>query len=910
MSVAPDSRLIKWLHQCFREDRTRAGVADAYAAKVSGRLMMRRQEVLANGEMEEEVLANNTAVKLLDRVRLYRREKELLYGTLFVCGTISGKRYRAPLVMYPAKMDDAQGFIGASIDHKNYRINPAALEVFDKPDVVSQELEGILRGGVLSHGVLGDVRELIEEQAPQIETSGILKWPHLAASKDVDLAGSEEGLSVCVASGLLLIDRSVGARGVLDELSLLENEEPAAWSGALQGFLTGGGGAVDCEIDGNSLLVPATLSVAQQRVLCSARSNPVTICHGPPGTGKSYTIAAIAIDHIARGESVLVVSKKDHAVNVVHEKLNAIMGGLKATVRAGRKGYKRDMQQFIEGCLAGKNIDHLSTAREGKEAYQRVNQAITALDKDLNFLMGELGKSVSRGELFAMDRPGLTGAIKKWWIKGRVRKKAFLMDVAEGLHRGQRRREEQVRSYLKKRRAYQLKTAMTFQRSRQHIRLFHEGLKKVRSADQTSYFKKVDFKDVLDALPVWLTNLDDVHSALPYQKELFDVVIVDEASQCDTASLLPALQRAKRVVVAGDAQQLRHLSFVSENQLDRFAHEHDVPEALKLDFHYRNVSVMDVAQQRAASASQVGFLDEHFRSKPKIIGFSNTEFYGDALHVMQRDACPFVATSALTSSYVKGGERGDDGVNEKEVKQVVREIREFLKGQEDVPRNLKKSIGVLSPFRAQVDALYSEIRRAFSGVKLTTLLNVHRLRIGTAHSFQGEERDIMILSMAVGKGENPATMRFLEQVDVFNVSVTRAREKCEVVHSVMVDDLSEHSLLGRYLTFVASQMEAVSEAKHAKDDFAREVEELLRPHGIEVTIGQVVAGVDVDMLLSRDGKPLGLDLVGYPGMMQDYVCFEKVQMLRRAGTHIVPLGYAEWCVRKEEIVAQLVKLLE
>ena len=85
-----------------------------------------------------------------------------------------------------------------------------------------------------------------------------------------------------------------------------------------------------------------------------------------------------------------------------------------------------------------------------------------------------------------------------------------------------------------------------------------------------SVYKKiledVDHRSVLKVFPVWLANLSDLNSILPLEENLFDLVLIDEATQCDIASVLPAIFRAKQTVIIGDPNQLRHYSFVSRKR--------------------------------------------------------------------------------------------------------------------------------------------------------------------------------------------------------------------------------------------------------------------------------------------------------------------------------------------------------
>ena len=118
----------------------------------------------------------------------------------------------------------------------------------------------------------------------------------------------------------------------------------------------------------------------------------------------------------------------------------------------------------------------------------------------------------------------------------------------------------------------------------------------------------------------------------PPQPGLFDVVVIDEASQCDPALACVALMRAQRAVVVGDPHQLRHVCFLSHAREQAAFTQYELPAELRERFRYRR-SLFDIAAD-AVDQQNLFFLREHFRSHPQIIGFSNHHFYDDALHLM------------------------------------------------------------------------------------------------------------------------------------------------------------------------------------------------------------------------------------------------------------------------------------
>ena len=144
--------------------------------------------------------------------------------------------------------------------------------------------------------------------------------------------------------------------------------------------------------------------------------------------------------------------------------------------------------------------------------------------------------------------------------------------------------------------------------------------------------QKLDVETLTHFLPVWLVKIDEIASCLPMQKDVFDVAIVDEAAQCDIASCLPIFQRAKKIIVAGDTNQLRHLSFLSEKQMNVFQKEHQITDPIR--FNFRKKSLLDFTIENIAKGDQIVLLNEHYRSLPEIIQFSNELFYGSTLRIM------------------------------------------------------------------------------------------------------------------------------------------------------------------------------------------------------------------------------------------------------------------------------------
>lgn len=293
------------------------------------------------------------------------------------------------------------------------------------------------------------------------------------------------------------------------------------------------------------------------------------------------------------------------------------------------------------------------------------------------------------------------------------------------------------------------------------------------------------FKGVVQSiggnLPVWIVTNLSVRNALPLEPDLFDLVIVDEASQCDIPSALPLLFRARRALIIGDPHQLRHISTLSPIEEQNLAAEHSVGHLLE-KWSYNQRSLYALAEGTLIEhGSQPLFLAEHYRSHPEIIEFSNRTFYKGQLILRT----PLEKLSAKLGSERLGvfwhdvpgvvGRSSRSAVNETELRAVIDLLDEWV-STGFLPRE-ELSFGIVTPFRLQMQRLEEAVRDRpwWDRVK-------GRLTVGTAHRFQGDERDVMIFSPVVASGMPPRLSHWVAETNqLLNVAITRARGALHVV---------------------------------------------------------------------------------------------------------------------------------
>ncbi|MGL6010901.1 MAG: DEAD/DEAH box helicase, partial [Shewanella oncorhynchi] len=427
---------------------------------------------------------------------------------------------------------------------------------------------------------------------------------------------------------------------------------------------------------------------------------------------------------------------------------------------------------------------------------------------------------------------------------------------------------------------------------------FASALRARQSAKQLDGFYKTDFDALKQTFPIWLSSLASLHKVLPMEQQMFDLVIIDEATQANIAACLPALQRAKAALVVGDSKQLRHFSFLSRAKQTQIQTQLGLAPDCRGLMSYRDASMLDLASLSLASQSQVVFLNEHFRSKPELIQFSNLQFYQGMLKIMQHRPC---TSSGHLHRVQVTGSRDSKGINAIEAEALIQKLAQLIDEQENVL--VPSSIGVLSCFRNQTEYLSQQILARFSAQQLER----HQLRIATPFGFQGEERDIMLLSFSITANDSRAAV-YLNREDMFNVAITRAKQMQWLFLSVQAHELPNNNLLATYLAS-AGQFQAAHNYVDALDSFGQSVAQAIEAKGITVWRAYHLAGLELDILCRYGNQYLAIDLIGYPGPWADFFEIELYKLLQRAGIKLIPVSYGLWCQQRELCIQHICQQL-
>ncbi|MFE3796487.1 caspase, EACC1-associated type [Nocardia tengchongensis] len=626
-------------------------------------------------------------------------------------------------------------------------------------------------------------------------------------------------------------------------------------------------------------VTPLPCNESQEAVLDAAMTRRLTVATGPPGTGKTQLVTNLIATAIANNQSVLVASTNNRAVDEVVDRCRKISPG--SIIRTGSREYQPIEAAALVEILglpeplntvdtvaaamrrASANLDSERDVmrnrgeleRELLELGSRRKTHAQALNRGVEAILAGVGthnvESLTGNGLFARRRRR-----KVWSQLGTAEEPA---DFSEFLRceAAWRRARAALRelpgedlSITGYRTAGDVVRAAatglldTVVRGRAHL-----GKRAIAEVvnDIESRYSWSSFEALRPYVAAWAVSSLSARR-FPCRPAQFDLVIVDEASQCAIPHILPLLFRARRTLIIGDPMQLTHIA-----QIDR---ERDVALARAAGvspswLEQSRLSYRRHSSFRAAERAVDGhfFIDEHFRCHPRIAELVNRLFYGGRLTVLtdsrrqsalrdrnqparKRDAIIW-AEVAGTAEQPPGGK---SWINTAEVDRVVESVT-YMRTHGVLAEGA--SIGVVTPFKAQADLIESRLRPEM----------LDKVRVGTVHTFQGGECDVMIFSLVAAPGMRAGSVAWLDgQLNMWNVAITRARANLVVIGH---RSFCEKTRIGSALLDAAAGAGSGSASTELHDLLYKRLNDIL---GVSPELGVEVSGHLTDAVVDRGGR--------------------------------------------------------
>ena len=503
-------------------------------------------------------------------------------------------------------------------------------------------------------------------------------------------------------------------------------------------------------------LIDNEINMDQLLAMNNAMRYPISYVQGPPGTGKTKTIVNIIVTAFFNNRTVLFSSNNNHPIDEVVEQLSNLQ-------------FQRYKIPFPIIRL-GNNNEVMNSLNLVKRLYESVSKINVSNDAQSNNFEQRSEQAKQLTNFLERYEERIDLLERKDTIEQLLNNSSqmnFQVRVQAGQLAEINRRLNEIGEFDTQDALKLIDTdtnaLMTYLNyasikcikkiSEPKNELFKHILYIDDENDRLKEFNRYlsveeNLKNFLRIFPIVATTCVSAHK-LGQPEPVFDMTVIDEASQCNIAmSLLPII-RGKTLLLVGDPQQLQPVIVMNPSDSKMLRRKYKVTE----EYDYCNNSIYKTYLACDAVSDEV-LLSHHYRCDPKIIGFNNRKYYNNMLkmHGRQINKNPLVFVDIPDDTSVK------KNTAPKEADAIIHYIK----------NNPDKTIGIITPFVNQKELINKELE----------LHDIQNVDCGTVHAFQGDEKDIILFSLALTDRTGRKTYDWLKNnKELINVSTSRARQK-------------------------------------------------------------------------------------------------------------------------------------
>ena len=408
------------------------------------------------------------------------------------------------------------------------------------------------------------------------------------------------------------------------------------------------------------------------------------------------------------------------------------------------------------------------------------------------------------------------------------------------------------------------------------------------------------------AVPAWIMPLSRVWQNLPPDAPKFDLIIIDEASQADILAL-PLLYFAKRVIIVGDDQQVSPADIGVQAEEILHLQSATIDGVIEhASLYTLDTSLYDLAQMHFPAR----LLTEHFRSVPEIVGYSNKLCYDGRIRPLREGvSSPLLP---LVERQVKGKRLQGTKKNVQEAEEIVALLAACL----EQPEYAGKSFGAISMLGDEQSKLIREMAAERIGI---TSLEECGFIAGTPAQFQGDERDVVFLSLVDSvSGDEQLRLvsegRGADNKKRYNVAVSRSRDQLWVVHSMPLEALKANDLRRGLLEYVReTALPAPQESSQEPASLELAVGKALEQAGFEIHRDWQTGSGQLGLVVSGSGRLVAIDCQGehwYAGNEEVVEEQRQQAVLMRMGWNFLRVRGSEWYMAPDKVMARLQGFLQ
>lgn len=275
----------------------------------------------------------------------------------------------------------------------------------------------------------------------------------------------------------------------------------------------------------------------------------------------------------------------------------------------------------------------------------------------------------------------------------------------------------------------------------------------------------------MNAMPVWIMPMHKVIDNFdPLTSRPFDVIIIDESSQCDLLSV-GVLALANKAIVVGDDKQTSPSNAFKSGDVLRMLQNKIIPDFTEKSLFDYKESLYSLAGRAFPSTIM---LKEHFRCVPEIIEYSN-RFYDEQIFPLRECTHPEIG-SPLNAHFIAEAKTEDKGeiVNVSEIEQIAQKVKQLC-GDSHYD-GMTMGVVVLQSSEKHQKRLTEALIDAIGHEEYAK----RRIRVGNPPAFQGDERNIIFLSFVANAARTQSADYMSQWV---NVAASRARDQIWAYYS-------------------------------------------------------------------------------------------------------------------------------
>ena len=497
------------------------------------------------------------------------------------------------------------------------------------------------------------------------------------------------------------------------------------------------------------------VNINQIDVVYNAMKYPVTYVQGPPGTGKTQTILNVVVSALFNQKTILITSDNNKPIDGILEKLNFKYKNKTYNFPFLRLGNIEDVKGAI---LTIRDFYNYETN------LRPIDTLLTKIKETNNQKNHDLVEKIHQNN----EKEELEEKIKTYLnlynIAGESKFKNLLKETIDDCKEKYKNLEtitnKEIKNlYLKASDDPKMQEFFYFQSLKNikslHNKKFEELIKICFEEDLDAASTKLNkfisssdnLKILTEAFPIMLTTTSSSFR-LGDGNFKFDLVVIDEASQCNVCRSLVPLSKAKNILLLGDPRQLKPVVVLDERLNKELMAKYHISD----EYSYTNNSILSL-MLNVDSVSKFIFLQYHYRCGKKIINFSNKRYYGGELNLdyLNLDG-ELRLLDIKTNNYMNLRNTNLD-----EGKAIVDYIKK---------NNLTDAM-IITPFVHQKMFLKD----------LLIKNNITDIDVGTIHSLQGSEKNTIILSSAITPKTSTRTLEWInENKELINVALTRAKK--------------------------------------------------------------------------------------------------------------------------------------